>query len=151
LVKLSPKARERLEWLIFYYSDAGKKNATYTAKHFSIAKSKFYFWLNRFDERRLVNLEDNSSSPKHRRSWNPDPIVLERMISLRKKYIHFSKMKLARKYYDLYKENISSWQFQRVIIEFDLYPKRKLRKCQGNGAKKQLISYKIRNTAKNLF
>jgi transposase InsO family protein len=151
LIGLSSKAKTRLEWLIFYYSDAGKKNATYTAKHFSIAKSKFYFWINRFDERRLVTLEDQSSSPKHLRSWSPDPIILERMISLRKKYIHLSKLKLARKYHDLYGDTISSWQFQRVIMEFNLYPKRKPKKCQGNGAKKQLISYTLRNTAKNLF
>jgi len=149
--KLSPKAKERLEWFIFYFSDAGRKNAVYTTKHFGISRSKFYFWLNRFDERHLTNLEDTPSRPKHRQPWNPDPVILKRMISLRKQYIHLGKVKLARKYKDRYREIVSSWQFQRVIQEFNLYPPRKQKKCQGNGAAKQLISYAIRNTAKNLF
>ena len=151
LVKLSPKAKERLEWFIFYFSDAGKKNARYTVKHFGISRSKFYFWKERFDERNLKTLEDNPSIPLRRKSWSPEPIILERMIRLRKEYIHLSKLKLARKYRDRYGEVISSWQFQRVIQEFDLYPQRKQKKCRDNGAKKQLISYTIRNTVKNLF
>ena len=151
LIGLSSKAKERLEWFIFYFSDAGKRNAIYTAKHFSISRSKFYFWQKRFNERHLASLEDNPSIPKRKKSWSPDPIILERMIRLRKKYIHLGKVKLARKYRDKYGENISSWQFQRLIQEFNLYPPSKQKKCQGNGAKKQLISSMIRNTAKNLF
>lgn len=148
--KLSTKAQLRLEWMIFYET-AGKRNATYTARHFSIARSIFYFWLKRFDETHLNSLEDNKSAPNKTRSWNPDPIVLERMIRLRKQYIHWGKMKLAVVYKNMYKETISSWQFQRVIEEFSLYPPRKDKRWATNGAKKQRISLSIRQSAHNLY
>lgn len=131
LLKLSPKAKERLEWFIFYFSDAGKKNASYTAYYFSISRSKFYFWLKRFNEKHLANLENDPPIPRRKQLWQPDPVVLWRMINLRKKYIHLSKIKLARIYQNKYGETISSWQFQRVIQKFNLYPERKQKKCQG--------------------
>jgi len=150
LVKLSDEAKTRLEWLIFYHT-AGKKNVTYTTKYFGISRSKFYFWFSRFNEANLRTLENESYTPKTRKKWQPDPIVLVRMIALRKKYIHWSKIKLSYVYLNLYGEKISSWQFQRVIQEFKLYPARKVKKCVTNGAKKQLISFNIRRSAKNLF
>jgi len=151
LENLSTKAQLRLEWMIFYET-AGKRNATYTAEHFSIARSVFYFWLKRFDETNLKTLEDHKSVPKRTRSWCPDPIVLERMIRLRKQYIHWSKMKLAVVYKNTYEDTISSWQFQRVIEEFGLYPPRKNKQgCKTNGAKKQWISLSIRQNANNLY
>src|SRR3990167_9311391 len=73
------------------------------------------------------------------------------MIALRKQYIHWSKIKLPYVYFGIYGEKISSWQFQRVIQEFKLYPPKKVRKCVTNGAKRQLISWSIRQMAKNLF
>ena len=150
LVNLSLNAQMRLEWIIFYYT-VGKKNTSKTSKHFGISRSKFYFWFNRFSELNLKTLEDKSSIPKHKKKWLPDPIVLKRMIALRKQYIHWSKIKLSYVYYNLYGEKISSWQFQRVIQEFKLYPVRRVKKCAQNGAKKQLISFNIRQSAKNLF
>src|SRR6266511_194831 len=91
--KLSDKAQLRLEWIIFYHT-IGKENAVMTAKHYGIARSKFYHWFNRFNEVRLETLEDKSSKPKKTRRWQPDPVVLARMIKLRKEYIHWSKIKL---------------------------------------------------------
>jgi len=148
--KLSVKACLRLEWIIFYYT-AGKKNASYTCRHFGISRSIFYFWLKRFDEARVSSLEDNKSSPQRKRCWSPDPIILRRMIALRKEHIHWSKIKLSVVYKNTYQESVSSWQFQRVIQEFKLYPSRKERCWKANGAKKQIISLSIRQTAKNLY
>lgn len=151
LIKLSPKAQKRLEWIIFYKT-AGKNNASYTAKYFGISRSKFYFWYSRFNEINLKTLEDTPSTPKTKRTWKPDPETLIRMIKLRKKYIHWSKLKLAVVYERIYKEKISSWQFQRVITEFNLYPARKKKdNRRKNGAKKQIISYEIRRKIKNLY
>ena len=150
LVSLSPNAQMRLEWLIFY-NTAGKRNASKTSKHFGVSRSKFYFWFNRFNEKDLKTLEDKSCAPKNKKKWQPDPLVLAQMIALRKKYIHWSKIKLSYVYFNQYGEKISSWQFQRVIQEFGLYPPRKVKKCAGNGAKKQLISWNIRQNAKNLY
>lgn len=148
--KLSAKAQLRLEWIIFYHT-AGNRNATKTSKHFGIPRSIFYFWFSRFDEIKLETLEDRSSKPNNTRRWQPEPLALIRMIKLRKKYIHWSKVKLATVYKTDYGEKISSWQFQRVISEFNLYPKRKDKRWSRNGAKKQLISFEIRQFAKNLF
>ena len=150
LIGLSLDVQMRLEWLIFYFT-AGKKNAAKTAKYFGISRSKFYFWFNRFNELNLKTLEDKSSIPKVTKKWQPDPLVLARMIALRKQYIHWSKIKLSYVYFNRYGEKISSWQFQRVIQEFKLYPARKSRIYAANGAKKQLISFNIRRSAKNLF
>jgi transposase len=147
---LSQKAQLRLEWIVFYRT-VGKENATFTAKHFGIRRSVFYFWFSRFDEKRLETLEDKSSKPKKSRRWQPDPVVLTRMIKLRKEYIHWSKIKLSVVYETRYGDKISSWQFQRVIEEFHLYPKRKKKSYAKNGAKKQLITFEIRQKAEDLF
>jgi transposase len=150
-INLSEQAKMRLEWIIFYQTIA-EKNATLTAKHFGISRSLFYFWLNRFNETNLKSLEDNKSSPKRTRRWNPNPIVLSRMIKLRKKYIHWSKLKLKVVYENIYGEKVSSWQFQRVIKKFNLYPpKSNKRSYKKNRAKKELISYRIRTASKNLY
>lgn len=149
--RLSTKACLRLEWIIFYYA-ASKENAVLTSKHFGISRSIFYFWFSRFDETRLETLEDKSSKPNNPRRWTPDPDTLAKMIRLRKQYIHWGKLKLAVVYQNLYGEKISSWQFQRIIEEFKLYPPRRPKPgCRTNGAKKQLISYEARQTAKNLY
>jgi transposase len=147
---LTDKAQLRLEWIVFYYT-AGNSNAAYTAKHFGIQRSVFYFWFVRFDEKRLKTLEDRPSKPKRTRRWQPDPIVLARMIRLRREFIHWSKIKLSKVYENRYGKEISSWQFQRVIEEFNLYPKRKSRTYAGNGAKKQIITLEIRQKAEDLF
>jgi len=148
--RLSEKAQLRLEWIIFYYT-VGNENAVLTAKHYGIARSKFYHWFSRFKETRLESLEDRSSKPKKTRRWQPDPVVLTRMIKLRKEFIHWSKVKLAIVYETRYGEKISSWQFQRVIEEFHLYPPRKSRLRAKNRGKRQLISYDIRQKAEDLF
>lgn len=151
LLDLTDKAKLRLEWIIFHQT-AGKKNATVTARHFGISRSKFYYWLGRFNEQNLRQLEDESPIPKTRRSWQPDPTILRRMITLRNKTKRlWGKMKLKAVYETQYGEPISSWQFQRVIKEFKLYRPRKIKKCQGNGAKKQRVTYAIRQGATWLF
>lgn len=150
LIGLSSIAQTRLEWLIFYHT-AGNRNASATSKYFGISRSKFYFWFTRFNEVNLKTLDDKSCIPKTKKKWQPDPIVLQRMIALRKQYIHWSKIKLSYVYLNQYGEKISSWQFQRVIQEFKLYPPKKVRKCPTNGAKRQLISWDIRHNSDNLF
>jgi len=152
-IPLTEKAKLRLEWIIFYYT-AGEKNASCTAKHFGISRSKFYFWFSRFNDKNLRTLEDNSSTPKTKRSWRPDPLVLDRMIRLRKKHLHWNKVKLAKVYENEYGETISSWQFQRTIHTFKLYPppKKKDNKNRNkNKAQKQIITYNLRRNLKNLY
>lgn len=147
---LSIKARLRLEWIIFYQT-VGKCNANKVCKHFNISRSKFYYWLGRFNEKNIFSLEDKSSTPINTRKWNPDPTVLSRMIKLRKDYPYYSKIKLSKIYENIFSEKISSWQFQKVIQEFKIYPVRRKRIYSRNGTKKQRISLKLRQSANNLF
>jgi len=150
-ISLSPKAKMRLEWIIFYHT-AGKKNASFTVRHFGISRSKFYFWFSRFNEKNLKTLEDNPSTPRTKRSWQPDPAVLDRMIDLRKQHMHWNKVKLAVAYETDYQEKISSWQFQRTIKAFNLYPPKKRKDGRSkNKAEKQLITYDLRRKLKDLY
>lgn len=148
---LSDRVKLRLEWIIHYHT-VGKKNATATARHFGLARSKFYYWLTRFDETNLRQLEDQPSTPKNRRRWNPDPLILQRMLALRNESKRcWGKHKLAALYATRYGKRIASWQFQRMIRVFKLYRSRYRTPCQHNGAKKERISRVIRQAATWLF
>ena len=141
-VKLSPKGRLRLEWMVFYET-VGKHNATDTAKHFDISRRIFYKWFKRFDNGKVHLLEDQSKAPKHVRQ--PEITFLEecRIKKLRKKHIHYGKRKLAVKYFKKHKERISSHKVQYVINKWDLYPDQKehdkLKKKLKNSIKKNRI------------
>lgn len=117
---LSPLAQLKLEWLIFYYT-VGKQNAINTAKHFGINPKTLHKWKKRFNDRDLTTLEEKSRAPRKTRARDISPLQRERIRKLRNKYIKWGKMKLRRRYFKLYGEYISSWKFQVVIEEEDLY------------------------------
>jgi hypothetical protein len=83
-------------------------------------------------------LEDRSRAPKNRRKPEITPLQEQRIINLRKKYIRYSKFKLAILYQRIYGEKISSWKIQRTIQKYNLYylPKKK-RKIQKRRLKAQ--------------
>jgi transposase InsO family protein len=120
-LKLSAKARRRLEWIIFYYTKAAK-NVSLTCRHFSIHRSEFYYWFSRFDETNLRSLEDASRAPHQTRKRGINLVEEERTIKLRKEHLHWGKMKLSALYLKTYGEKLSSWQFQRTIQTHRLYP-----------------------------
>lgn len=120
-LKLSAGALLRFEWIAFYHT-VGKRNATATAKHFGISRKTLHKWLNRFDERNLLSLEERSRRPKRTRGWQVTPLEEVRIIKLRKKKMVWGKMKLAKIYERTYGEYISSWKVQRVIERHNLYP-----------------------------
>lgn len=53
--KLSPKALEKLEWIIFYFT-AGVGNASATAQYFGVSRKTLYKWLGRFNKKNLLTL-----------------------------------------------------------------------------------------------
>ena len=140
---LSKKALLRLEWIIFYHTKA-KKNARLTARHFAIPRSQFYYWFSRFDEANLSSLENRSTAPCQARKRQITPLEETRAITLRKEHIHWGKMKLSRLYLNAYGEKLSSWQFQRVISVYKLYPKpgknAKIQAKRLKGVKKKRIT-----------
>jgi len=119
--KLSDAAQLKLEWIIFFYT-VGKKNVTDTAKHFGISRKTLHKWLNRFDEKNLLTLEEHSREPKGKRVWMVTKEEEAQIKQLRRKYMTLGKKKLQVRYKEEYHEDISTWKIERVIRKHKLYP-----------------------------
>lgn len=126
ILKLSKEARQRLEWMIFYYEQA-KENGALVCRHFGLHRNTFGKWLRVFDEANLRSLETRSRKPHRPRQRMASAVKDDRVIQLRKAHLLWSKMKIKQLYESTYGETISSWYIQRVIEDFRLYarqPKR---------------------------
>lgn len=149
ILKISKEAKQRLEWIIYYYEKADK-NASLTYRRFGIAPKTFYKWFKPFDENNLYSihlLENKSKAPKRVRQREITPVEKERIIELRKKHIRYGKIKLAVIYKTKYGETISSWKIQKVIESKKLYYNpvktakiaKKKAKTRAKGPKKKTI------------
>jgi len=87
-VGLSPKAKEKLEWIILYHT-VGKENAKSTAAYFGITRKTFHKWLKRFDERNPRSLEEKSRAPTQTRGWEVTGEEEKRVVFLRKSHLNF--------------------------------------------------------------
>lgn len=138
---LSKQAKHRLKWFDYY----GKtKNAALTCRYFGISRKTFYYWKKRYDPFNLKTLEDKSRAPKRTRKPEITTLQEQRIVCLRKKYIRYSKFKLAVIYQRMYGENISSWKIQRTIQKYNLYfnplKTAKIRRKRQTGIKKKRIT-----------
>jgi len=115
---LSKSAKLRLKWIDYYFKC---ENVSLTCRYFGISRKTFYKWLNKYDPDNLYTLEDESRVPINRRHPEITSEQKLRIIQLRKKYIRYSKIKLAKIYLREYKEPISSWKIQKVIEQYKLY------------------------------
>jgi len=132
-----PEVQQRLEWIIFYET-VGKKDATYTARYFSISRKTFHKWNTRFKESRgkIRSLQDQSREPIHKREWEVSKLEEDRIYNLRKDHILYGKKKLKKVYSRIYGEEISTWKIERVIRKHKLYPDlQKHKKTQAKRAK----------------
>ncbi len=116
---LSKEAKQRLRWMDYY-----KKcnNASKTCRHFGISRQCFYEWYRKYDPNNLYTLENQSCAPINKRQREITSEQEMRVVQLRKKYICYSKIKLAKIYQREYNEVISSWKVQKVIEKYKLYP-----------------------------
>lgn len=121
LVHLSPPARLRLEWMVFYET-AGNHDAYATASHFGITPKTFYKWWRRFDGGKVSKLEEQSRAPIRRRTWQVSPVEEARVKQLRSEHLHWGRKKLKVLYRKQYAEDISLWKIERVIRKHQLYP-----------------------------
>lgn len=119
LLRLSKRAKQKLEWFIYYYSKA-KEKALVTCRYFGISKTAFYKWLSIFDGTNLRALEEGSRAPVSRRFHHIERVTEQRILHLRKLHPEYGKMKLATLYQFHYHEYISSWQCQLVIEKYHL-------------------------------
>jgi transposase InsO family protein len=119
---LSREAAKRLDWIIYYYTQAGR-NARLTCRHFGIPPKIFYKWFDRFNETNLGCLEDESRAPNNTRKKEYTSVQYLRVVELRKQYIRYGKMKLLKLYQGRYPEDqaISSWKIQCIIQRANLY------------------------------
>lgn len=143
-LKLSKKAKLRLEWIIYYYTKANK-NTSLTCRHFGITRSKWYFWFNRFDEKNLNSLEDKSTSPIDKRKKEYTPLQYERIAKLRKEHIRYGKVKLMHIYNNTHPDDkITDWKVQCIIEVSGLYYNAKkaqrIAKKRNKAVKKKRIS-----------
>jgi len=138
LVNLSAIGRQRLEWMI--YAELSS-NAAKTCRRFGISRSVFYKWKNIFNESNLNTLETKNTRPTQVRGRRKEWIKDEKVISLRKKYPYYGKMKIMYIYKRLHNESISSWYIQRVIEEYRLYFRK--RKKQYIKRKSSIVKKKI--------
>jgi putative transposase len=118
---LSPKAQEKLEWIIFYHT-IGEKQATFTASYYGITRKTLHKYLSRFDDKNLRTLEEHARSPKHTREWKVTPLEEKNIKDLREKNMELGKKKLQVLYVKEYGEKISTWKIERVIRNHKLYP-----------------------------
>jgi len=159
LLKFSSQERLRVEWIIFYYKEAGK-NVTRTCKHFNISRKTFYKWLNRFKDSKenVEALANQSKAPNHPRRWEVSLLQEDRIRALRRKYIYYGKRKLKVLYKKEYNEDISCWKIERVIRKHKLYPNKiraeRIAKRQAKGRekpKKRITQLKKKNRPWFLF
>ncbi|MDO8513077.1 MAG: integrase core domain-containing protein [bacterium] len=145
LIGLSPPARLRLEWMIFYET-VGRENAYDTANHFGIAPKTFYKWRKRFAGGLVKELEDESTRPDHLRQWEVTFEEECRIKKLREKHLHYGKKKIKKLYFNKYGKQISTWKIERVITKHDLYPD----PIQQEKNKKKLKNQTKKNRIQNL-
>lgn len=131
LLNLSREALKRLEWILWYEEKAGR-DATFTARHFGVARKTFHLWKKRFDEQGVRGLESRSRAPKKVREREYTPQQYERVVGLRREHIRYGKLKLLYLYQGAYpedKDNISAWKIQCIIEKAGIYynPKKQSR------------------------
>lgn len=135
LLKLSPKAKQKLEWFIYYYSK--DQNARKTARYFGISKSVFYKWFAVFDPINLKALEEGSRAPVSRREHTVNRLQEDRILDLRKLNPEYGKMKLRAIYQREFKEQVSSWQIQLIIEKYHLQRVKRTRQFKKNSLSKR--------------
>ena len=148
---LSRLAKQRIKWFDYYHKCA---NVSLTCRHFGISRQCFYEWKRRYDPKNLWTLENQPTIPIRKRQRE---ITIEqemKIVKLRKKYIKYSKIKIAKIYSREYSEYISSWKVQKVIEKYKLYhhPTRtaKITRKRLKAAKKKRIA-ELKKKPKNGF
>ena len=119
--QISSKAREHLEWIIFYHT-VGKKHMQYTASYFGISRKTLHKWVGRFNLHRIQSLEEHSRAPHTVRTWEVTKEEEQRVIALRTSHLKYGKAKLKVLYQKQYRTRISAWKIERVIRKHYLYP-----------------------------
>ena len=136
IIGLSKKAKQKLEWFVYYY-DKAEENVVLTARYFGITRKTFYKWRAVFDSINLRALEEGNRRPIHTRAKQLQPAEEDKILKLRRANPEYGKEKIAHLYLRHYGKKISSWKVQTVIEKYHLQ-RRPVR--GGRPFKKQGIS-----------
>lgn len=90
---LSGAAKARLRILDWHF--AHDANVSRTSRHFDIARSTLYRWLQRYDRHHLESLETHTSRPRRLRRPTWSPAQAEAVLNLRRLYPSWGKQKLV--------------------------------------------------------
>lgn len=146
---LSEKAQEKLEWIIFYNSIAGR-NILVTASYFGISPKTLYKWLKRFDEKNLCTLEEQSRKPLKVRGWMVTREEESNIVNLRKDNLELGKKKLQVIYKREYGKYISTWKIERVVRRHNLFPDKVKHQYQVEKRSKSEPKIRIHTVAEQL-
>ncbi|MGH9675641.1 MAG: helix-turn-helix domain-containing protein [Candidatus Acidiferrum sp.] len=91
--RLSRAARNRLQWMLFYFFNS--RRAARTCRHFGISRQTLYRWKRRFDRHDPTTLEGHSHRPRNVRQPTWSVALAERVLVLRHQYPHWGKDKLV--------------------------------------------------------
>ncbi len=148
---LSKEARQRLKWFDYH---RGCQNVSQTCRHFGISRKTFHKWRKVYDPNNLFTLEDRPKTPLKRRQREITTEQELRVIQLRKQYLKYGKIKLAKIFQRQYRESISSWKIQKVIEKHHLYHNpaitSKITRKRLNAVKKKRIT-ELKKKPKNGF
>jgi len=91
---LSKEGLKRLLWIDWYNSH--ERNAEATCRHFSISKSVFYRWFNRYDRNNLKTLEFDTKTrrPHVLRTMTTPLFIQKRIYEIRKEDLEKSKYEI---------------------------------------------------------
>jgi len=145
---LSPGARQRLEWLIFYYT-VGNRNALATASYFGISPKTVHKWKGRFNPRLIQSLEEKSRVPVKKRTWQVTLEQESQIAALRLRYLKYGKKKLKLLYQEYFGETVTTWKIERVVRCHQLYPdpeehRKVVKRQRRNGRKSKLRIHELR-------
>ncbi|MDO8512905.1 MAG: integrase core domain-containing protein [bacterium] len=147
---ISREGMRRLEWII-YYETKGEFNATFTCRHFGIARKTLYKFLDRFDSADFQTLEDKSRAPIHVRQKEITLLEEDRIKLIRKQDLSQGKEKIRQEYNERFGEDISCHKILYTIQKHKLYPnpqkiEKQKERSKANRTKKKITDLKTRNT-----
>ncbi|HEX9502968.1 MAG TPA: integrase core domain-containing protein [Patescibacteria group bacterium] len=136
LLGLSKKAKQKLEWFIYYYTK-GQESAATTSRYFGITRKTFYKWFSVFDPANFKALEEGSRAPVNRKKHQVNQLQEDRILALRKLNPEYGKMKLKAIYEREHHQYIASWQVQLIIEKYHLQRRKSGRIFRKNSNSKR--------------
>ena len=119
LMGLDADVQKKLEWFS-YYLESGE-SVSQTCKHFGVARSTFYRWLERFDPSDLHTLEEKSHRPRMLRKPKVTQTVVDLVRIYRMRDPFLGKDQIAELLESEHGMKVSSSTVGRIITQYNFY------------------------------